>query len=303
MKKYLFGIFAIGALTSCEDPISVEVDEGTIQLSVDAFLTNEPDKQQKIVLKETKQFFDNVSQNPFAADSVYVKDDLNNFYLFEDLNGNGEYVWNETDSSLVNLNRTYYLTIKAGELVYSSETTSERVATIDSINWEYAPPIFGGNGTYGTEAVIKDLTGATDYSWLRVKVNGEYNLNKGSQIIVTDNSNVGLSTDGEFFIPPAAYYFPGADDDSLGIGDEVTYELWSITQETSLFWEEVINQNVDGALGAIFATPTANVRTNILSSGTKLSEQAVGWFSTSMVNTATQEIFVKEGEQLSFPLN
>lgn len=304
MKKYIYAYFiALIGLSSCEDTISIEVDEGTIQLAVDAFITSENDIQ-KVILKKTKQFFDEVSQEAFEADSVYITDNIGNKYIFEDLIGNGEYIWSQIDSSIVSPGRTYFLTIKDGDVVYSSESQSYSVAQVDSINWAYSAPAFAGQtGTYIVEGVIRDIPGERNFTWVRVKVNGKYDSRKNSIIIAEDNSNVGLSTDGELFIAPAAFYSPDVSVDTIGLGDVVTYETWSVNEETSLFWLEVVNQNVDGALGAIFATPTANVRTNISSSSNLLSQQAVGWFSVSMISVADQIILEKEGENLSFPID
>ena len=48
-----------------------------------------------------------------------------------------------------------------------------------------------------------------------------------------------------------------------------------------------------------FATPTANVRTNIISpSNAKIEEKAVGWFSTSPVSRASQILYEKEGGKM-----
>ena len=73
MKKIFLGIVAIAVLTSCEDAISVEVEAGETQLSIDGFLNNKNEKQ-LIQLKQTKQFFEQSSQVGFIADSVYVLD-------------------------------------------------------------------------------------------------------------------------------------------------------------------------------------------------------------------------------------
>ena len=87
------------------------------------------------------------------------------------------------------------------------------------------------------------------------------------------------------------------------MGDTWKYEIWSIEQTTFKFWQEVLNQTVDGALGALFATPIANVRTNIESSSESPSKTAIGWFSVSLVSSEEITITDKEGEELSFSAN
>ena len=85
----------------------------------------------------------------------------------------------------------------------------------------------------------------------------------------------------------------------------MAYEIWSLSSETFSFWQEVTNQAIQGGgIGALFAKPTANVRTNIISpSNSKLEDKAVGWFSTSRVSRASQILYEKEGGKLSFDPN
>ena len=303
MKKLLFAISSLLLLSSCEDTITVEVDEGTIQLSVDAFVTSQ-NKPQVIKLLKTKQFFDNVSQEVFVADSVYLKDDLDNMYIFEDNLNNGEYTWD--DSVLVHEGRTYDLTIKANGVTYSSESFANPVPEIDSLNWEYAPSSLGtgGVGGYLVELVARDLAGQTDWYWIRFKNNGVYDTRKDAITLPVDGSFSAESQgDGELFIPPLSTFPMFNEDDTLAIGDQATYELWSISEETNGFWAEVLNQVIQGGgIGALFATPTANVKTNIKSSSAATKDKAVGWFSVSMVSEETITIVEKEGEKLSFPV-
>lgn len=304
MKKLLLGFAVVFGMSSCEDVISVDVEDGTIQLAVDAFI-NSKKETQKIVLKKTKQFFDDVSQEPFNADSVYVVDDLNNKYIFDDINGDGSYTWFVSDSSIVKANRSYSLTIKAGDLLYTASTMANPVPQIDSLNWEYVEPQLGqDNGGYAVELVARDLVGQTDYYWIKFKKNGKYDISKSNINISVDGSfSAESNNDGQLFIAPISTLSAYNVDDSLGIGDQATYEIWGITKETFGFWGQVSNQVIAGGIGALFATPTANVKTNIVSSSNVISEQAVGWFSASVVSEASVTIFDKPGEKVSFDIN
>ena len=305
MRKFFLYIPILFLICSCEDVIEVDITDGDIQLSVDAFINNKKGSQ-KITLKSTEQFFGEVSQLPFIADSVYVTNNHGEKYIFEDLNSTGVYEWNQTDSSLVKSGDTYILTIKESETIYTSTSEAFPVAEIDSINWIYSPPFFESqSGTYIVEGVIRDLAGQDDFTWVRIKINNEYIKRKSSIVIAKNNSNVGLDTDGDYFIPPAAWYSPPTNDTNslILLGDTVTYETWSVSEETSLFWSEVLNQNIDGAIGAIFATPTANVRSNIFSNSSEVGKKAVGWFSVSIVNEETVVLYDKPGERLEFDTN
>lgn len=302
MRNFLYISIAALLFTSCEDVIEVEIEEGTVQLAVDAFLTSKADTQ-KIILLQTKQFFDEAAQSAVIADSVWVVDDLNNKYTFIADENNGVYKW--YDSILVHENRTYTLNIAhAGEL-YTAESHANSVPVIDSINWEYVPKGIGqDNGTYAPEFVARDLVGQLDYYYIRNAKNGKFKSGRDAINICIDGTfSSEAQWDGNLFIPPYSTFSAIDFEDSLGIGDTITYEILRISDKTYNFWFEVLNQGVAGGIGALFATPTSNVRTNIVSSSADVSKTAVGWFSASMVSSYSQEIFDKPGEKLSFKIN
>ena len=302
MKKIFFGFVLLFGLSSCEDQIKVESELGKTQLSVDAFLNN-LNEPQVIYLKETKQFFEEVEQEAFDADSVYVTDTFNNKYIFEPV-GDGVYTWD--DSVMISEGRNYELVIKDDDLKYTAKSYANPVPKIDSLNWQYVKAGLGqDNGSYAIELVATDLPGQFDYYWIRFLKNGVYDTRLAGLNISVDGtfSETGQG-DGKLFIPPISTLTNYDVEDSVALGDEVAYEIWSITPQTSYFWREVTNQAIQGGgIGALFATPTANIRTNIISpSNSRLEEKAVGWFSTSLVSRASQVLYDKEGERLSFDI-
>lgn len=304
MEKIFFGLFVLIVFSSCEDVITVEPELGKTQLSVDAFLNNKND-QQVIELKKTKQFFEEVSQEPFNADSVYVTDEFNNKYIFESNLNDGIYSWD--DSVMIFEGRTYQLVIKVDSFTYKSTSYTNSVPKIDSLNWQYVPAGLGQeNGSYAIELVARDLAGQFDYYWIRFLKNEVYdNRLSGLNISVDGTFSETGQGDGKLFIPPISTLVAYNVDDSISLDDEVAYEIWSLSSETFSFWQEVTNQAIQGGgIGALFATPTANVRTNIISpSNSKLEDKAIGWFSTSLVSRASQILYEKEGEKLSFDPN
>jgi hypothetical protein len=298
-NKYILSALVIFTLTSCEDVIEVDVEEGKVQLSVDAFLNNK-NEVQKIKLLETKQFFSELEQPIYVADSVFVIDNLNNKYLFEDQEGNGVYEW--SDSVLVHENRTYSLTIIKDADVFTSESVSSPVPTIDSINWEYQAVGFTAeNGGYTAEMVARDLPGQIDYYKIEWAKDGVYVKGNAINISVDGSFSETGAVDSGLFIPPISTFAAFDPEDSLGTGVVFTYDLLSIQESTYNFWTEVMNQRIDDSLGALFATPTANVQSNIKS--LDINKTAVGWFSVSMISSHSQLIYEKPGERVSFELN
>jgi hypothetical protein len=307
MKEIFLGLFILFAFSSCEDIITVEPELGKTQLSVDAFLNNK-NATQVIELKKTKQFFEEVSQENFvldSLDSVYVTDEFNNKYIFKSELNDGIYTWD--DSVMIYENRTYTLTIKARNFLYRSISYANSVPVIDSLNWQYVPAGLGQkNGSYAIELVARDLEGQFDYYWIRFLKNGVYdNRLSGLNVSVDGTFSETGQGDGKLFIPPISTLVAYNVEDSIALGDEVTYEIWSLSSETFSFWQEATNQAIQGGgIGALFATPTANVRTNITSPiNAKLEDNAVGWFSTSVVSSASEVISEKENEKLSFDPN
>jgi hypothetical protein len=305
MKKILFGLVLLLGLSSCEDPIKVESELGETQLSVDAFLNNK-NEPQVIYLRETKQFFEEVVQEAYKeATSVYVIDKQDSSkYVFESPLNDGVYIWD--DSVMISEGREYELVIETDVSTYTSASYANPAPQIDSLNWQYVKAGLGqDNGSYAVELVATDLAGQFDYYWIRFLKNGVYDARLAGLNISVDGtfSETGQG-DGKLFIPPISTLTNYDVKDSVALGDEVAYEIWSISPQTTSFWREVINQAIQGGgIGALFATPTANVRTNIVSpSDSKLEDKAVGWFSTSIVSRASQVLYEKEGEKLSFDI-
>ena len=229
---------------------------------------------------------------------VWLSDKDNNTY-------GGVYTWD--DSVMIFEGRGYELVIETDAFTYTSTSYANPVPKIDSLNWQYVKAGLGqDNGSYAIELVATDLPGQFDYYWIRFLKNGVYDTRLAGLNISVDGtfSETGQG-DGKLFIPPISTLTNYDVEDSVALGDEVAYEIWSITPQTSYFWREVTNQAIQGGgIGALFATPTANIRTNIISpSNSKLEEKAVGWFSTSLVSRASQVLYDKEGERLSFDPN
>jgi hypothetical protein len=306
LKSLAFSALSI-LFFSCEDVVEVELENGVSQLVVDAFISNK-NETQIIQLTKSSNFFGETEFVPAIGASVMVTNlDDNTVFVFTDDDNDGKYTFgsNVNDSITLSPDVSFSLRIEYENEVYTSVTIAKRVPTIDSINWEYVPAQLGAdNGGYAAELVARDLPGATDYYWIRAYKNNVRDDRKEAINLTVDGSfSAESQNDGLLFIPPISTLVSTNFEDSLGLGDTWRYELWSISQPTYKFWQEVLNQTVDGALGALFATPTANVRTNIESSSSDPEKTAIGWFSVSLVSSEEITIVEKEGEKLSFGIN
>lgn len=275
----VLAILTLG-LAGCEDVIEIDLDEGKSELVVDAFLTS-LEEEQKIILSKTTPYFDNTTDLSVTTGMVTVSDDEGNTYNFVH-QANGEYTYDASNGSMVAVDRTYTLRVEAEGQVYEATTVANPVPEIDRIEVEFREAEFGSEEGYYAAFFAKDFAGRDDYYWIRTFRNGEFDADPARMNISTNAAFGGDGADGLTFILPIR---EGITDDEFPFdsADVVRVELWAITEESWSFLSEVQTQMTNQGL---FATPTANVRTNIVNTNPSSDETAVGWFSTAAVSVA-----------------
>lgn len=295
MKKYLVVLLVcfVALFSACEKEIFVEVDPGVQQLTIDAFINNKNEKQ-VIKLNRSREFFNRILPPAVTSAVVTIKDDLNNEYSFTH-ESNGNYVWIPSNDTLIKVGRTYTLLVELDGINYSAKSVANRVARADSINYQKVPGNFGQDSSYITELVAIDVPGAFDYYWIKTYINDTLRAGISDLVISVDGSfSEQGNNDGFPFIVPISGVF------GLNENDKIKREIYSIDRGTFRFFTEIQNQQVVGPLGALFATPLANVRSNITSDATELENQAVGWFSVSVVSSASTTLLFNPSRRVSF---
>lgn len=275
------------AFTACEDPIDIDLDEGTVQLSVDAFLTNVPGQQQ-MTITETTPYFDNTTQRFADGATVTVTDDQGKVYAFtESAQGGGVYTWGDSspDSVMAEVGRTYTLNINFNGNTYESTSTVNPVPAIDSVTLEFREEDFGEEEGYYATFFAKDIPNRVDYYWIRTLRNGEFFNDPDAINISVDGAFGSNGADGFLFIIPIREFLINDAEEPYELGDEVQVELWAISEQTWGFFGELGSQLTNNGL---FATPASNIRTNILNADPNSDVQAVGWFSVSAVSINTR---------------
>jgi hypothetical protein len=128
----LLGLLLLG-LTSCEDPIDVNLETGPLQLAVDGWLTDQPGPQ-TIKLTKTAGYFD-ASQPPSAIGAtVIVADEDSVIHEFVDLKGNGNYVWTPKNGEVFGkIGKKYLLGIRFEGQEYIAISQMNPVPPIDSL--------------------------------------------------------------------------------------------------------------------------------------------------------------------------
>jgi hypothetical protein len=286
-------VFSVLFFASCEKEITIDIENGENQLIIDAFLNDKLQKQ-VIQLSQTKPFFGNTL--PIFIDNAVVKleDSEGNVYNFTYEN-EGKYVWTPTTEALIIGGRTYDLTVEYNGQKYTAQSYANFVPQIDSINYQKVGSPFGGDSSYIAEMVVVDLPGQPDYYWVKTTINDTLQNTSDDLVISVDGAfNEQSNNDGRPFIVPIAANF------GLSENDVIIKEVWSINPETRRFFTELQNQSIEGALGALFATPIANVRTNIVSSSSDPKLKALGWFSVSLTSVATQKLIFNSSKRVTF---
>jgi hypothetical protein len=287
LKYFKFpALFALAALTltSCEDVINLDTANGPAQLVVDGWLTNQPG-QQTITLSWSGAYFDNSAPKPVTGAVVTVTDDKGKVYTFEDPDGDGKYVWGKTNAdTLGHVGRTYSLKVVNGTDTFTAKSELKRVPTVDSVvyrheKWPFEPDK-GPREGYVASFYARDIVGEGDTYWIKPVIRGKAVVDKGENISIAYDAafGAGAPSDGLIFILPLRESI--TTDSLYSAGAEVGVELHSITNETFEFLKQVSEQAANGGL---FATPIANVRSNVVNTNPS-GPKALGFFSASAVS-------------------
>lgn len=301
-------LLLIFLFTSCEDIIDLELEQNDPQLVVDAWLNDQPGDQ-VIKLRRTIGYLDNSFTPEVIGATITVADvnlsdsTINQIYVFEDEDNDGDYVWTPStpDERLVNEGKDYALLIELDGDQYISQSRANRTIPIDSIGYEYREDEVGQPDGIYAQIYAKDAVGEGDVYWIKTYKNGAF-LNKAQEMnLAYDGAfGPGSNSDGILFIPPIRFGInriadsgDGAIDDSdvppYAVGDSIRVEIHSLTQEAFLHLFQAREQMTQGDNG-LFATPINNVPSNIFAQNEDAKEIPVGFFSVSKVSSAERTI-------------
>jgi hypothetical protein len=286
---FLILLFApLFLFTSCEDVIELKLDDGKSMLTVNAVLTNQ-NKRQYIMLNMSVGFFDEINTYPpYDADSVYLTNQDGKVFNFEPISS-GQYTFLPTGGDTFKIGDTYKLTIKKGtEEWYESVSQMRRIAPLDSITYEYTEGGFGGNKGYLAEFHAIDPLGVGDCIWVKTYVNGIF-INDPNRINVAYDAafSPGGNNDNLKYIPPIRFVNINDFANPYQVGDKIKIELLSISEGLFYYLREAQAQITNGGL---FATPPANVRSNIEVIKGPTGAKALGYFNMSAVSEMEIEI-------------
>lgn len=290
MKKvFIYTFVASFIFEGCQDKIDVKLDAGTPQLVVDAFINNKQEKQ-TIHLAKSSGYFDNSASPTALSASVKIKNNRTgkNFF-FLDISASGDYIWIPgVFDTIASNGDELTLSITYDGQSYTANSTMNPAPPIDSVSYIYKPKNSSGGGDsagYFASFYGRDFAGETNYYWIKSYRNGILNNNPANINIAWDAA-FGPGADGFTFILPIRDAITPSNN-PFQWNDTVKVEIHALTEDTWNFLSEVRTQTTNGGL---FATPPANVRTNIKNTNANSEVKAVGFFNAGAVSTFKKAI-------------
>jgi hypothetical protein len=252
-------------LTSCEDVVELTVPQGQPLLAVDGAVTDQAGPY-VVKLTKTGPYFENQTPPPVTgAQLVLTASDGQTETLRE--RSPGVYATSGTLRGRVGSRYTLAIVVEGEQ--YQAETEIRRAQPIDSLRAEFRlEDGFDDEGWYilynGQEPA-----GRGDFYRFKLYQNGVLR-NRAEDLLVRSDELV----DGNYL---RAFELNEPDEDIFFTkGDRVRAEVLSLPADYYYFLNEVATQVNNGGQ---FATPPANVRTNVHNLNANSTKKAVGYFA------------------------
>lgn len=269
--------------TGCEDEIKVSVDYNQPKLVVDAFINNLP-QTQTITLSKAVNYFDTNTAPAITNAQVLLFDTTAGkpFFFQHTEKGKYQFTPNANSGDTFTIGHDYALFILVDGDTLASFCRLSRTATFDSIRLvdvEGNGPPFNTTGYY-VELMAKDAFGKGDFYWIKTFRNDTFLNNIDQLNISADMGNTSTDVDGELFIYPIRY--SGVNDFSRSFkkDENIRLEIHSISPIAYGWFNLVRNENQNGGL---FATPPANIFSNIIAINKNPKNTLGGLFCMSAV--------------------
>lgn len=267
-------------LSSCEDKIDLDLEDGKIQLVVDGFITNDSNIQ-TIRLTKSAPYFLN-AETPFENNAVVkVFGPENKVFDFVS-DGKGNFLYDpSTLGPLDSINFNYQLEITYNGNTYQSFSVLNPVPKIDSMTYAFEEEELGAEKGYYTQFYARDFAGRKDYYWIRPFKNGVRAYDDRTFLILSEDAAFGgEGADGFVFILPLRAAITNSEE-PFELGDTSSVELLSLNAAPYQFLDQIITSSGNDGL---FATPSANFRSNILTPAGTPQDEVLGVFSLSAIS-------------------
>lgn len=295
MKRFssflLFILTASVFLYSCEEVINPELEAADPILVIDAWLNNAPGAQQ-IVLTRSQPYFENVLPPGVSGAVVRVTDQNGKVYAFTESEP-GNYVWVPVGNEVFGVvGNTYELSVQVRGETFISEARMGRAPVIDSITFFLEEGDQFTDDQYQAEFWSTDPQEPNDAYWIKTFKNSEQLL-KPNEIVTAYDAGFskGSNFNGVAFIVPIRRAINPFDENEDGtfkspyvVGDSIYVQIQSVTEAGFNYLNEVrIQTDRPGGFSELFATPLANVTTNIVNTNSN-GAKVLGFFNVGAVS-------------------
>ena len=286
-------ITAMTLLSGCEDVIQVNVINKSPKIVVDAFVNNQIDTQ-TVRLTRSIGYFDSTGKEPIITHAqVAIVDQsasIPKLFVFKyTYNGKYQFVPNQTTGDTFTVGHDYALLVVVDKDTLVSFSRLNPTTVIDSLHLVdvvgNGPPI-NTTGKY-VELYANDRVGQGDFYWIKTFRNDTFSNSINQLNISADMGNTSNGQDGKLFIYPVRYNQVNDFLRSYKTGETVRLEIHSINAVVFAWFNLVINENRNGGL---FATPPANIFSNVISFNPNKKVSVGGCFCMSAVCSASVTI-------------
>lgn len=228
------------ALTSCEDVIDIDLDEADSQYVIQGAVTNQTGPYTVTIQQSVP--FDEANNYPQISGATVT---LNDGTLTDTLTEVRAGVYQTVHLLQGEPGRTYTLTVRVGEQVFSAQSTMPAAVALDDLTTTTAS--FGGSETIQMVPNFTDPVGLGNY-YRFVQWNNGVRL---ANIFVLDDRN----NDGIVVTRPL--FAPGSDVETA-LGDTVTVEMQTIDRNTYKYLYALDASSSNGPNASTPANPDNN---------------------------------------------
>jgi hypothetical protein len=268
---YLYFLIVV-VFASCDEPFKLDLNQTPDKVVIEGLVTDQP-KMQGVKISRSTDFYGSGKTPRVTNAVVTVTDDLGNVTSFihnprSHADSSGIYV---PASNFVGvIGRTYKLKVDVSGTTYEAEEKLSRVIPIDSLNYaadndeEEDPEIEGR--FYEVLMYAREPQDEENFYLFKFYRNDSLTYNIETDIYYSDDEILAEEING---IAAPIYY---------GIGDKARIEVYSISRVGFVYYNDLsglLNNDAGGMFGPIPSSPRTN-----------LSNEALGYFQVSAVNSA-----------------
>jgi len=231
--------------TSCTKVIDIELKDADRVYVIEGGVY---EGQDSVVVRvtQTTSFFDTSGPSGVNDATVLLTMPDGSVHTLDHL-GDGIYM---TDGLTITTESTYSLQVNVADRVFTASSYMQASVPLDSLEYEFQPPMFGGDAGYNVFLVFQDEIGKNFYRIIST-VNDTL-LNEPSDLLAVDDN---LNDGNLIRIPVFTHLYEP--------GDTVEAELQSINEELYTFYTTFASVASEDA-GSPFSAAPANPETNII---------------------------------------